>query len=158
MAKTLLHRVFGAGKLPDAVRATVRDERTLYAAEGIRVSLRRNGHVPGATRTGNVRLAVGGFVVTDRRVIGYRGGGILVHVPFDVADGGPATLTLDATGLHVYFDLDRVDASCRGEIRLDFRDDVPPDALASFPVTDRSFPVDPQKVVRLFGSRTALPT
>ena len=157
MATTLLHRLFGVGKLPDGARAAIVNERMLYAAEGIRLSLRRNGHVPGRTANG-VRLAVGGFAVTDRRVIANRGGMIVVNVPFDVPANGPATLTLDATGLHVAFDLDRVYEGCRGELRLDFRDEIPPGALATFPVTNRSFPVDPQKVVRLFGSRSPLPS
>jgi len=130
VAKTLLYRLFRLGRCPAAVRAEIAGDRTLYATEGIRVSMRRSGHVPGSTVTGGVSLSRGGFAVTDRRVIGYRGKAILVHVPFDVARGGPATLTLDETGLRVEFDLDRVHESCRGLMRLEFRDEIPPTALA----------------------------
>lgn len=40
---------------------------------------------------------------------------------------------------------------------LDFRGEIPAEVLAQVPWTERSFPVDPQAVVRMFGSRRKLP-
>jgi hypothetical protein len=59
--------------------------------------------------------------------------------------------------LHVVFDLDRVHPSCHGEMRLDFRDEISEADLTRFPARQLSFLVDPQKVVRLFGSLKKLP-
>jgi hypothetical protein len=129
----------------------------LFETEGVRVALHRSGRVPGAAVAGGVSAGLGAFAVTDRRVVGTRGSAKLVDVPFGMASDGPATLTLDGTGLHARFDLDRVHPSCRGEMRLDFRQEIPDSDLARFPAREMSFPVDPQKVVRLFGSLKKLP-
>jgi hypothetical protein len=90
-------------------------------------------------------------------VIGASGRGKLVDVPYEAATGGPATLTLDGDGLHVRFDLDRVHPSCHGELRVNFRQPLTDTQLAAFPASELSFGVDPQKVVRLFGSLKKLP-
>jgi len=153
----LLYRLFGAGRMPAAVRAEIAEERVLFEAEGIRVALRRSGRVPGSRVVGGVNVGLGAFAVTDRRVVGSRGRAKWVDVPFDAAGDGPATLTLDGTGLHVVFDLDRVHGSSSGEMRIDFRQELSESELAGFPARDLSFQVDPQKVVRLFGSLRKLP-
>jgi hypothetical protein len=157
MSKALMHRLFGLGKMPADVRAQLPGERELYFTEGIRISIHRKGRVPGAASSGGVRMVCGSFAVTDQRVVGYRGRARLVHVPFDVTSGGPAHLTLDDTGLHVDFDLDEIHPSCRGELRIHFREELAPEVLARFPARDLRFPVDPQAVVRLWGSRMKLP-
>ena len=78
-------------------------------------------------------------------------------MPFDAATGGPGSLTLDEGGLHVAFDLDAVHPSCSGELRLDFRAEIPAGVLEQLPATQLRFPVDPQRVVRLWGSRSKIP-
>lgn len=129
----------------------------IYETEGIHVALHRSGRVPGSVVTGGVAVGWGAFAVTERRVVGSRGRAKLVDVPFDAASDGPATLALDEHGVHVTFDLDRVHPSCRGEMRLDFHADIPADALRRAPARTLTFAVDPQKVVRLFGSLKKLP-
>jgi hypothetical protein len=57
----------------------------------------------------------------------------------------------------VLFELDRVDPSTHGSMRIDFHQELTEPQLASFPVRRLSFPVDPQKVIRLFGSLKKLP-
>jgi len=153
----LFSRLGGGGKMPDEVRAEISGETILFEAEGVRVSLRRSGHVPGVVVKGGVNVGRGAFAVTDRRFIGTRGRGKWVDVPLDQASDGPASVTLDATGLHVLFDLDRVHPSCKGEMKIDFRQELSEEALARFPVRQMSFSVDPQKVVRMFGSLKKLP-
>jgi hypothetical protein len=150
-------RLFGLGKMPETVRSEISGEQVLFETEGIRVSLHRSGHVPGSRVAGGVNVGWGSFAVTDSRVIGSRGRGKWVDVPFEQPLGGPATLTLDTAGLHVVFDLDRVHPSCGGEMRIDFRHELSQADLARFPSRQLSFPVDPQKVVRLFGSLKKLP-
>ena len=152
-----MHRLFGLGRMPADVRAQLADEHELFFTEGIRISIHRKGRVPGAASGGGVRVACGSFAVTDKRVVGFRGRSRLVHVPFDVTDGGPARLTLDETGLHVDFDLDAVHPSCHGELRVHFRETMAPDVLARLPVRELRFPVDPQAVVHLWGSRMKVP-
>ena len=148
----LFFRLFGAGKMPGAIRDEIGGEQILHQAQGIRVVMRRSGHVPGSVVTGGVNAGLGSFAVTDRRVIGSRGRAKWVDVPFDAPSDGPVTLILDPSGMHVVFDLGRVHPSCHGEMRLDFRDEISEADLALFPARQLSFAVDPQKVVRLFGS------
>ena len=60
---------------------------------------------------------------------------------------------LDPTGMHVVFELDRMGhASMSGSMRIDFKHAFTEADLAGFPVRQLSFPVDPQKVVRQWGS------
>jgi hypothetical protein len=153
----LLYRLFKVGKMPEAIKAEIAGETVLFEVEGIRVSLHRSGHVPGASTAAGVNVGFGAFAVTDRRVIGSRGGAKWVDVPYEQPVGGPATFVLDPTGLHVLFDLDRTHPSMRGSMRIDFRQELSEAHLARFPVKELSFPVDPQKVVRLFGSLKNLP-
>ena len=42
-------------------------------------------------------------------------------------------------------------------MKIDFRQELSEEALARFPVRQMSFSVDPQKVVRMFGSLKKLP-
>ena len=153
----LLNKLFGAGRLPQAIRDEISGESVLFETEGIRVTVHRRGRVPGARDAGGVSAGLGGFAVTDRRVIGASGRAKLVDVPYEAATGGPATLKIDADGLHVKFDLDRVHPSCHGELRVEFRQPLTETQLATFPTHELSFAVDPQKVVRLFGSLKKLP-
>jgi hypothetical protein len=128
----------------------------LCETEGIRVTVHRVGRVPGVRDTG-VSAMLGGFAVTDRRVIGSSGGAKIVDVPYEFASGGPATMALNATGLHVHFDLDRVHPLCQGSMRIEYKHPLTEEQLAAFPICELSFPVDPQKVVRLSGSLKKLP-
>jgi hypothetical protein len=157
VAEGLLYRLFGVGKMPAAIRGGLAGETILFETEGIRVALHRSGRVPGSVVAGGVNVGWGAFAVTDRRVVGTRGRATWVNVSFEQTSDGPATLTLDATGLHVVFDLDRVHPSCHGEMRIDYRRELSDADLARFPARSISFPVDPQKVVRLFGSLKKLP-
>jgi len=154
----LFGRLFHAGRMPEAIRTEIAGEHVLFEAEGVRVALHRSGRVPGVVTSAAVNVGFGSFAVTDRRVIGSRGRAKWVDVPYDQpAEGGPATFVLDVKGMHVLFDLDHVHPSTRGTMRIDFHQELTEQQLASFPVRQLSFPVDPQKVVRLFGSLKKLP-
>jgi hypothetical protein len=149
----ILYKLFRAGRMPKFVRDEIAGERVLFQVEGIRVSLHESGHVPGKYVTGGVNVGWGAFAVTDRRVIGSRGRAKWLDVPYEQPVEGPATFILDPTGLHVLFDLDRMGhESMSGSMRVDFKQPFTEQDLARFPVRQLSFPVDPQKVVRLFGS------
>lgn len=47
----LLYRLFGAGKLPAAIRAELADERVLFETEGIRAVQSFSGTFPALPRT-----------------------------------------------------------------------------------------------------------
>ncbi len=155
--KGILYRWFGVGKMPQVVRDEIAGENALFQSEGVRVALHRSGHVPGAVVKGGVNVGWGSFAVTDKRVIGSRGKVKWVDVPYDVGTGGPITLTVDEAGVHLLFDLDHVDASTSGKMTIDYREEIPADVVARFPVRELSFTLDPQKVVRLFGSLKKIP-
>jgi hypothetical protein len=159
VSKPLFHRLFGAGRWPAPIRAEIDGERMLYDTEGVVVTTHFSGRVPGKVARGDVMRGWGAFAVTDRRVLGTRGRAKIVDVPFAVEDvEGPATVELDHTGLHVVFDLDRVHASCHGELRVHFHEQLTDVELGRFPSRRLSFRVDPQKVVRLTGSLKKLPS
>jgi hypothetical protein len=153
----LLRKLFGLGKLPQPIRDEIAGERMLFETEGVRVTVHRAGRVPGARDAGGVSASLGAFAVTDRRVVGSSGRAKVVDVPYDAGTGGPATLTLDNKGLHLHFDLDRVHPSCHGSMRIEYKQSLTDQQLAQFPERELSFQVDPQKVVRLFGSLKKLP-
>ena len=130
----------------------IEGESVLFETEGVRVTVHRCGRVPGARDSGGVSASVGGFAVTDRRVIGASGRGKLVDVPCDAATGGPATLTLDAGGVACQIRSRPRAPSCHGELRVEFRQLLTDVQLVAFPARELSFGVDPQKVVRLSGA------
>jgi hypothetical protein len=148
----ILYRLFKVGRMPAYVRSEIAGERVIYQVEGVRVALHRSGRVPGSVVASGVNVGWGSFAVTDKRVIGSRGRVKWVNVPYEMTTGGPATFTFDAKGLHVEFDLDEMHPSTSGSMRIDFHDELSDSDLVQFPVRQGSFPVDPQKVVRLFGS------
>ena len=158
MAGGLLYRLFGAGKMPGAIRAEFAGEQVLFETEGIRAVQTFSGHVPGLTSGGSKQLYLGAFVVTDRRVIGATRAGKAVDVAYDMQADGPATLSLEPDGLHVVWDMDRVHPACRGTMKLHFKGAISDTDLARFPVREITFQVDPAEVVRFTGSRKKLPT
>jgi hypothetical protein len=81
-----------------------------------------------------------------------------VDVPLLESSTGPAILTLEPDGMHVVFDLDAIHPACRGEMRIDFRTEIPDADLARLQVRRVAFSVEAQKVVRLWGSMSKLPT
>ena len=153
----ILYRLFKVGRMPSYVRSEIAGERVIHQVEGIRVSLHRSGRVPGSVVASGVNVGWGSFAVTDKRVIGSRGRVKWVDVPYEMAAGGPATFTFDTKGMHVAFDLDEVHPSTSGSMRIDFHDELSDSDLLRLPMREGSFPVDPQKVVRLFGSLKKLP-
>jgi hypothetical protein len=158
MAKSLFYRLFGAGKLPAAVRDELSGEAIVFQTEGVPVVLHMRGRVPGAYEGRGYRRGLGAFAVSDRRVLGTWGRGRVVDVPFGLHQpDGPAKLTLDETGLQVHWDLDRVHPSCHGQMWLEFRQELTPVQLAGFREHELTFRVEAQNVVRLFGSRKQLP-
>jgi hypothetical protein len=158
MAKSILYRLFGTGKLPAAIRQELSGEALAFETEGVPVVLHMRGRVPGAVEGPGYRRGLGAFAVSDRRVLGTWGRNRVVDVPFGLQQpDGPAKLTLDETGLQVHWDLDRVHPSCHGKMWLEFRAELTPVQLAGFRENQMTFRVNPQNVVRMFGSRKRLP-
>jgi len=155
--RSIFNRLFGAGRLPQRIRQDITGEAVLFEAEGIPVTIRRNGRVPGSASKGGVRPGAGAFAVTERRVVGSRGRVRLANFGWDMEQGGFVTMTLDREGLHVVFDLDRMHRATSGELRIDFKAEILEQDLARFPARQLTFSVDPQKVVRLWGSLSKLP-
>ena len=118
--------------------------------------IHQSGRVPGTIIKRGITVLSGAFAITDRRLIGTGRRGKLVDVPFDIQAEGPATITVAEDGLHIHFDLARVHASFRGEMRLDFKCEIPATVLAQLPWLVKSFAVNPQAVMRTFGSRRKL--
>jgi hypothetical protein len=146
-----VYRVNRGGRWPAAIHAELASERVLYETEGIPVRKTFSGHVPGFTTGVSVQPGYGAFAVTDRRIIGTRGNAKIVDVAYDIQCDGPVTLTLERDGLHILWDMDRVHPSCRGTMKLHYKQAITDADLARFPVIAITFWVDPVKVIRFTG-------
>jgi hypothetical protein len=145
------------GKLPAPVLDGLAGQELLFSAEQVRAVRTFSGKVPGLVSSGSKTLFFGGFVVTDQQVIGTLGSQEVIDVSFASVGDGPVTVTLEADGLHVDWDLDRLHPACRGSMRLHYKQAIPDEVLARVPRRKLSFSVDPANVVRFAGSRTRLP-
>lgn len=80
--KTILHRLFGAGRIPAAVRAQLEQEGGLVLDEGIRCSLRcANFRAPGKIRKGYWRGFTGAVALTKVRFMAFEYSRKIIDVP-----------------------------------------------------------------------------
>jgi len=94
VGKTLLHRLFGIGRIPGDLRAMLEAEGLLAFDEGIGGWIvTRNFRAPG--KRSNFRMSgfTGFLAVTERRVIAHAYGRRILNVPYD--DPSFAALRVD---------------------------------------------------------------
>lgn len=84
MTKTVAHRLFGFGRLPQAARTALDAEGIRLLEEGIRVSVTyRNFRAPGKRFTRKRRVSSGAIAVSRERLVAYVGRIRLVNVALD---------------------------------------------------------------------------
>jgi hypothetical protein len=82
MAKTLLYRLFGIGKIPEQFMATLRSEGILVFDEGIKGSVTyRNFHAPGKYSAWRRQWFRGSIVLTQVRLVSLLSLSTAIDVP-----------------------------------------------------------------------------
>jgi hypothetical protein len=84
MIKTLLHRLFGVGRIPGRFRTALETEGVVVVDEGIAGSVTyRHFRVPGRRFRFRRTWFTGSVIVTQKRIAAFAWGRRVVNVPFD---------------------------------------------------------------------------
>ena len=84
MAKTLLYRIFGLGKVPKRVRPVVEQEGIVLMDEGIRGSVTfKKFRAPGRRYSWRRKWFSGSIVFTEKRFLAFTYFNPIINVPFD---------------------------------------------------------------------------
>lgn len=153
----LLRRRASATRLPAEVRDGLDPGDVIVMAEGVRVVARLGGHVPGVYAASNAARFRGAFVVTGTGIVAtlptpQRPDLRAVDARWDTP-GGPAHLTIGATGMRVDIALRGVDPAFSGSLTLTYKTDIADEQLRRLPGTRLRCAVDPEVVYRAAGVR-----
>src|SRR5262249_21384313 len=121
MRRALRYRLFGMGKMPDALRAAAGGAGVLVAAEGLPVynrvwSLR----MPEARVGSGFRTASGSVVMLPGRLLASIGKYVILDTEFP-ADGGRQELALAEDGLRISFDVSTVLRTGSGSVEIHYK-------------------------------------
>jgi hypothetical protein len=139
MRKALRYRLFGMGKMPEALAAVAAGPDVLLASEGLAVRNRVwSLRIRGARVSSGFRSASGAIVILPGRLMASIGTRVIADTAFG-AEGGTAQLALSGDGVRIKFDVASVVADGSGTVEVHYR--LPLDAalLSQLPAT--SFPV-----------------
>lgn len=106
MAKTWLHRLFGAGQIPKALRTKLEGEGLILLDEGIGGSITyKNFRAPGKAFAWKRSGFTGAVALTNVRFVAFAFGRQIINVPFDDPRFQQLQCTRDENGdLRVVFD------------------------------------------------------
>ena len=126
MAKTLLYRLFGTGRLPDDLRASLEHEGIVLLDEGIGGALVfKNFRAPGRYHGWRWAWFSGSLVVTERRFAAYTSVQhfrMIIDVPLDDPRLGALQASVGRPGrLVIRFDPSAFHKSWSGSIECRFR-------------------------------------
>lgn len=120
--KTLFYRFFGIGKLPDAIKAAIENEKIEIMDEGIRVTATfRNYRTPKRYSAWRKKWFSGSIAVTAVRIIGYGFSSRLLNIAF--ADPRFEKLVVaveNSNCLYVGFDAGDFDEKSSGKVEYRF--------------------------------------
>lgn len=159
MNTTLRYRLFGIGKLPDALRATAETEGILHLFEGVPVRLKFVGRVPGLVGLGtDIRTYSGAVVFTGKRILASlsgtsKYGNKALDVPWDTGTDGPLTLTINEQGIFLYLDVAKVNPEWSGELSFHYRLSLSQEELAALPKRALALTVPSEYVLKAVGVR-----
>jgi hypothetical protein len=134
MGTALRHRLFGAGKMPPALREAAAHSGVLIAAEGvpIRETVDRL-KMPRASVRHGVRLLVGAVVLAPDRLLLSVGKFPIVNTDLREPARTGAALTLNADGLRISLDAGRVIEGASGLVVVHYRLRLARTILAELP-------------------------
>ena len=136
--------------MPAELRATIGAEKPMFFAEGIRVTLRRSGSVPGRILYASVRSLSGAFAATGTRVVASVGAMVILNAPWHFSESGSMTALFDSSGLHLHIDLSLAHAGT-GTIGMHFKYSLQP-VLHKLPMHRLGLSPTPDRVRSLFRS------
>ncbi len=121
MRKALRYRLFGMGKMPNALRAVAGGAGVLVAAEGLPVHNRvLSLRMPGARVSGGVRTASGSVVILPGRLLASIGTHVILDTEFP-SGGGRQELALAEDGLRISFDVATVLTEGSGSVEVRYK-------------------------------------
>jgi hypothetical protein len=105
MAKSLLYRLFGVGRIPKLIGDRLRMEGVVVADEGIAGSVTyRDFRAPGRYSSYRIQAFIGSIVITNVRLVGLMGSRFAVNVPFTDERIRQLQLSKDRDRLVIAFD------------------------------------------------------
>jgi hypothetical protein len=138
MARSWLSRLFGAGKMPDELKARSTGAGVLCAEEGISVKISGRGvALPGLRSSRSVSLKAGSVVLGPRCALASVGRWVALDSDLGEAPDSPHTVEFAADGMHLHVELTAVYPSARGTFDLHFRVELGETVLAQLPTTPR---------------------
>ena len=133
MRKALRYRLFGMGKMPDALTAAAAGSDVLLADEGLPV---RNHvvalRIPQARVSTGMRTASGALVILPDRMLASIGTRVILDTHFD-ASNGKQQLALAGDGVRISFDVATVLSGGSGSVDVHYRLPIDASVLASLP-------------------------
>ncbi len=134
MRKALRYRLFGMGKMPDALRAAAGGADVLVAAEGLPVHNRvQSLRMPQAKVSSGVRSASGSVVMLPGRLLASIGKYVILDTEFP-ADGGKQELALAEDGVRISFDVSTVLSEGTGSVEVHYKLPLDQSVLGQLPV------------------------
>ena len=110
MSKTLLHRLFGFGGVPQAMKPILEQEGIVLLDEGIGGSITfRNFRAPGKRYSYRKNWFTGSLVVTKLRFAGFAFSWPVINVPLEGRHIGKLVRSLEKDGAVVRIDYDSSD-------------------------------------------------
>jgi len=131
MAKSLLYRLFGVGKIPKLLGDTLRIEGIVVSDEGISGSVTyRDFRAPGKYFSWRKQAFTGSVVVTNVRLVALMYANFAVNIPFTDERIRKLQISVEgADGLLIVFDPSLFHDNWSGTIEYRFRTEQPGNVL-----------------------------
>lgn len=124
MAKSLLFRLFGVGKIPEQLKIRLENENIQLLEEGLKGSVTYiNFKAPGRYSRWKRQLFAGAIILTDERLIALAYSKKIVNIPLDDKRISQLRFELFRKGLVVAFDAGLFQDNWSGTIEYRFQTD-----------------------------------
>jgi hypothetical protein len=134
--KALRYRLFGMGKMPDALKAAAAGADVVLADEGLPVHNHVNSlRIPGARIGRGVRTISGAIVILPGRLLASIGKYVILDTDFR-ADGGQQELALSGDGVRIKLDVASMLHGGSGSVEVHYRIPLVASVLSQLPVTN----------------------
>jgi hypothetical protein len=151
MDHTLGYRLFGTGKLPAEIRASIAATDILAEAEGIRVEERFAGDVPGLHEGGRTFRFSGALVFSRARIVATLGSWTAIDAAWE--GSGPVRLGINDEGLVLQADVSHIDPQWRGDLTLVYHRPFTREEQSRFPALTLTCAMSREHVLQLAGAR-----
>lgn len=134
VTKALRYRLFGAGKMPEALRVVASGPDVLIAAEGVSVKETvRELRMPQAKLSQGTRLMVGSLVVLPGRLLAAMGSRSIADTDFGQPHHPNATLAIASDGVRITLEVADVLPGGSGSVEVHYRLSLDDAVIARLP-------------------------